>query len=192
MDKATLLAKIDLFITTNGAQEITGAQLNELLEDIAQSYPNKDDDNTWLSTSDYNPSRIYAVGMTCLYGAVLKRCIATATGSYDAAKWADVGSQNSCTEGLTAYAAGGQASATALPSAYNFVDIVAAPDASVKAVAATVNAFQYIQNNGANNMNVYPQTGHKFKGMAINDPISVPPGGQLTLACATAGEWRTF
>jgi len=87
MDKAALLALIDSYITTNGNQEITGAQLNELLQYLVQSYPNKVDDNALLSTSDYNPSRNYVAGMTAVVGKSIKRATQSTTGSYNAAHW---------------------------------------------------------------------------------------------------------
>lgn len=102
------------------------------------------------------------------------------------------GTVTTATSGITAYAPGGQANATACTSAYNYVDTVAAANASVKALSATSGRFQYFQNNGANDMNLYPQTGDAFTGQAANAPISIPPGGGLTIVCAVAGTFRYF
>lgn len=102
--------------------------------------------------------------------------------------------QNTLTsiEGIIAFAGGGQASATSLTATYNFIDTVATIGDSIKALSATANAFQYIQNNGANELNIYPQSGQLFKGLAANAPIAISAGGQLSIACATAGTWRYF
>lgn len=95
-------------------------------------------------------------------------------------------------EGITAYAGGGQANATELTASCNFVDTVASTNDSVKAISATVNTFQYIQNNGANDLQIYPQSGQNFVGESANAPLTISVGGQLTLACATIGVWRYF
>lgn len=94
MDKATLLALVDSYITTNGHQEITGAQLNELLHYIVQSYPNKEDDNSLLGTSDYNPTRTYIAGMTAVVGKSIKRATQTTTGTYKPEDWENLVDDN--------------------------------------------------------------------------------------------------
>lgn len=94
MDKTGLLALIDSYITTNGNLEITGAQLNELLKYIVQSYPNKIDDNSLLCTSDYNPARSYVAGMTAVVNKSVMRATQSTTGSYNAAHWEPLVSAN--------------------------------------------------------------------------------------------------
>ncbi len=102
------------------------------------------------------------------------------------------GSTVTTEEGIVAHAGGGQSLATGLSAAYNFIDTVATLNDSVKILVATVGLFQYIQNNGANSVNVYPFLGDNFIGAGVNAPIAISAGGQLTIVCATAGTLRYF
>lgn len=55
LTRAALIAKINAFITTNGNKEITGAQLNEILQDISDSgFMQLDEIRTALSVSYSN------------------------------------------------------------------------------------------------------------------------------------------
>lgn len=96
------------------------------------------------------------------------------------------------TEGLTAHAGGGQGSALALTTIYNFIDTVATTNDSVKALPAIKNAFQYIQNNGINDLKIYPTSGDNFSGLSANAALIISSGNQLTIVCATTGTWRYF
>lgn len=95
-------------------------------------------------------------------------------------------------EGIIAYAGGGQANATALTATYNFVDTVATTGDSCKAITAAANAFQYVQNNGANDMYLYPVSGQNFSGLSANAYLVISPNASITLVCATAGTFRYF
>jgi len=96
------------------------------------------------------------------------------------------------TQAITASVTGTQVGATQLSAIYNFVDTVANANDSVKVLAATKNAYQYIQNNGANDLAVFPFLGDTFIGQAINTSITVNPGAMLTVVCAVNGTWRYF
>lgn len=92
----------------------------------------------------------------------------------------------------TAFAGGGQASATPLLKQFNAVDTVATAGDSVKALSATVGVWQTVRNDssGGNDMNLYPQVGENFKGFAANEPLSISPGQSITYFCYVVGELR--
>ena len=90
---------------------------------------------------------------------------------------------------LTAFAGGGQGSATQSSNRKVLVNTVATSGDSVKAIAATVGAYQHFQNRGANPMNVYPQTGEQFLGEVANAALSVDDGNDLAIFCYVAGIW---
>lgn len=96
---------------------------------------------------------------------------------------------NTSQVGITAHAGGGQASATQLTALYSRVDTVTTANDSVKAIWAVVNARMVIQNNGANDMNVYPMLGDNFLGLAANAPYTVASGNQLAIYCYSIGAW---
>ncbi len=91
--------------------------------------------------------------------------------------------------GVVAFAAGGQAGATALTAQECFIATAAAPNASVQLLAAVIGMEQTVHNNGANDVNVYPIDGgtDNFINQAANTPISLPAAGMLTFVCGATG-----
>jgi len=106
------------------------------------------------------------------------------------------GSAITAQEGITAFAGGGQVNATACVKMYNYIDTVASSNDSIIALAGTntgtAATFQFFQNNGANDLDLYPQPTENFIGLAANTPITIPVGGILTIVCATTGTYRYF
>lgn len=104
------------------------------------------------------------------------------------------GSSSSSTadEGITAFATGGQASATACTRSYNFIDTCATDGDSVKARAAVKNTSQVFQNNTAKVVYLYPQTGEYFIGKSVDEYIELDPYSIKTIVCATNGKYRYF
>lgn len=96
---------------------------------------------------------------------------------------------NTSQSSIVAHAGGGQANATQLTALYNRVDTVASNGDSVKVKWAVLNDRQVIQNNGANDLDVYPLPGDKFLGQAINTPYTVSAGNELAIYCYVTGEW---
>lgn len=96
------------------------------------------------------------------------------------------------TDVYSAFAGGGQGSATALLKQFNAVDTVATAGDSVKALAATVGVVQVIRNDSlaGNDMNLYPQSGENFRGFSANAPLPISPGQSVTITCYVAGEFR--
>lgn len=93
------------------------------------------------------------------------------------------------TSNITAHPGGGQTNATVLTTNKNEVTVAASSGDSVKAITATVGAWQEIYNDSANDINAYPVTGQNFIGLAANAPLNVPVGGKLIITCFNAGVW---
>lgn len=93
------------------------------------------------------------------------------------------------TNAITAFAGGGQGSATVLTSMLNRITVCATAGDSVKLPAATVGLFITVTNSGAQYSNVFPGTGDAIDALAINTAISCPVGYRLTFTCSVAGTW---
>jgi hypothetical protein len=91
----------------------------------------------------------------------------------------------------TAFAGGGQASATNLIDNDNLVETVATTGDSVKLLPALKNAFQKVRNYGANTMNVYPQSGDAIDALGINVPYPLSAGGIVEFVCFVDGTFKS-
>lgn len=85
LTRGQLLSKNDTMIKPNGAGEITGPILNEVLADLAQSLPNILDDAVGLK--DYDTEKFYKAGDTCLVEGVVKKCSIDTSGTYNPEAW---------------------------------------------------------------------------------------------------------
>lgn len=96
-------------------------------------------------------------------------------------------------DSITAFATGGQASATALSAtkSYHRVTTVVTPADSVKLPAATVGQEHYVRNDGAAAMQVYGQATETINGVASATGISQGVGMGVWYVCTTAGAWTT-
>jgi hypothetical protein len=98
---------------------------------------------------------------------------------------------NGTATGITAFAGGGQANATQLTVYDNNVTTVATAGDSVKLKAATAGARQKVWNNGANVMDIFPQSGENIVGLAADTAIPLGSGGAAILfTCFVDGEWQ--
>lgn len=111
--------------------------------------------------------------------------------------------QISVTNGITAFAGGGQASATQLNSAFNRVTVVGTAADSVKLpVCAAQNAPNgsavgpgtqvWVMNTAANSLNVFPATGDAINALAANTAIAVATVTGKVFTCAVAGTWQSL
>lgn len=92
--------------------------------------------------------------------------------------------------GITAFAGGGQASATALTKQINDVTTVATADDSVKMPVATAGEVVTVVNSAAKNLAIYPQTGENFKGRSANTLYRLGPDqGSVQFVCHITGQW---
>jgi len=78
--------------------------------------------------------------------------------------------------GITAFATGGQASATALTGQYNNVTTVATAGDSVKLLTAVGGLVQEVKNSGATTLAVFPNTSDSINALAVNLSIDLLPG----------------
>jgi hypothetical protein len=97
----------------------------------------------------------------------------------------------SVTNGITAFAGGGQGSAVALVSSINRVTVVASAADSVKLMAAVPGLEVTVINAAASNaMNLFPATGDAINALSANTAFSIVAGKTALLVCAVAGTWH--
>lgn len=96
------------------------------------------------------------------------------------------------TNAITAFAGGGQASATALTSTLNSITTCATAGDSVKLPTATAGSFVQVSNLGAAYADVFPASGDLIDSLAANTAIHLPVGGSLVFTCAVTGSWKTL
>lgn len=98
---------------------------------------------------------------------------------------------DSITASITAFAGGGQGSATALTSTINNVTTVATAGDSVLLPEAQAGLVVIVQNNGANAADVFPFTGETINGGSANAAVSLPVGGRMEFIGTTGTNWTT-
>ena len=111
--------------------------------------------------------------------------------------------QLSVSNGLTAFAGGGQGSATLLNSAVNRFTTVASAGDSAKLPFCGANTSPngavlgpgsqvWVINTTATSMNVFPNTGDAINALAANTAIAVATVTGKLFVCATAGTWQSL
>jgi len=93
--------------------------------------------------------------------------------------------------GITAFAGGGQADATALTGEYNNVTTVASAYDSVKLLTAVAGQTQTIKNSGASILSVFPNTDDTINALAVNLSVDIPLGGEVTFTAISDIAWET-
>lgn len=94
--------------------------------------------------------------------------------------------------GLTAFAGGGQGSATPLTGMMNRVTTVATAADSVKLPAAVAGLTVVAVNAAAANaMNVFPNTGDSINALAANTALSVAANKAIVFFCVVSGIWHS-
>ncbi len=96
----------------------------------------------------------------------------------------------------SAFAGGGQSSATNLVDNDNLVGTVTTTGDSVKLLPALKNGFQKVRNYGANTMNIYPQSGESIvdpngNNLGINVPYPLVSGGIIEFTCFVDGTYTS-
>lgn len=94
------------------------------------------------------------------------------------------------TTGITAYAGGGQANATALTTTHNVIGTVATGADSVKLPAAVVGRVIFVANIGANSAQVFGQTDETINAVASATGVALAATKNAMFWCAEAGKWR--
>jgi hypothetical protein len=95
----------------------------------------------------------------------------------------------SASDGLTAHAGGGQASALALTSEMNRIATVATAGDSVALPASAPGLTVIIENAGANPAQVYGAGTDTINGVATATGVSQMAGSVVIYTCYTAGAW---
>jgi hypothetical protein len=98
----------------------------------------------------------------------------------------------STTNGITAFATGGQASAVQLTTVINRVTTVGSAADSVKLPAAVAGLSITVTNAAAaNSMNVFPATGDAINALTANTALAVAANKTAVFSCAVAGQWHS-
>ncbi len=91
--------------------------------------------------------------------------------------------------GLTAHAGGGQANALQLADTFNTVATVATTADSVKIPNVGLGpVYAWVINNGANSLNVFPQTGGNL-GAGVNTAVAVAAGKRTLFYSTQTNVW---
>lgn len=96
-------------------------------------------------------------------------------------------------DNLTAFAGGGQGSAT-LIAAQNarFTTVVTAADSAVLPPSKGGLAITITNAAAANSMNVFPTVGDAINALAVNTAFAVAAGKTCQFVCYSAGIWHTL
>ena len=92
---------------------------------------------------------------------------------------------------FSAFAGGGQGSATQLTAYKNNITTVATAGDSVKMLPATEGVVQRITNSGAESLDLFPSTGNNFEGLGANVAIALGVGNSIELTCYVDGEFKS-
>ncbi len=93
--------------------------------------------------------------------------------------------------GITAFATGGQASATALTEEINNVTTVATAGDSVKLPAAVAGKHVHVKNSGATALDIFPATSDSIDALAVNLAIRIQPGSSVDFYAKDAIVWES-
>lgn len=99
--------------------------------------------------------------------------------------------KRSNTATITAFAGGGQASATALSTDYNRVTTVASAADSVKLPTGVAGQKIVVVNDGANDCDVFPFSGEAIDALGTDAAYSLTAGTNITFICIATGVWKT-
>jgi hypothetical protein len=95
------------------------------------------------------------------------------------------------TTGITAFATGGQASATALTTDINFVTTVATAADSVKLPTAALGKRVVVLNLGAESLGIYPVSGGAIDALGADAKYDLASGSWREFIGQSATQWRS-
>lgn len=93
---------------------------------------------------------------------------------------------------ITAFAGGGQASATALTKYANRVTTCATNADSVKLPAAVAGRSVFVKNATANTLAIFPASGEVINALSADASISLATVKGMLFICSVAGTWDTI
>lgn len=102
------------------------------------------------------------------------------------------GTAQSVANAITAFATGGQTSATALVAPISRVTVCATIGDSVKLPVSSAGASMVVINDGAAGLDVFPATGDVINALAANTAIRVLNGSRVAFYCTVAGTWASL
>jgi hypothetical protein len=103
----------------------------------------------------------------------------------------EIGGLADVNTGITAFATGGQGSATALTGRYNNITTCATAGDSVALWTAASGKVQTVKNSGAATCAVFPPTGDSINALAVNLSIDLPVGAEITFVPISATVFET-
>jgi hypothetical protein len=92
----------------------------------------------------------------------------------------------------TAHAGGGQGSALQISKGFTRFSIVATAGDSAKLPTAIAGMMVRVKNDGANAMDVFPDTGAQIDGAIANVAVSIPAGADMFFFCRATLQWVTL
>lgn len=93
---------------------------------------------------------------------------------------------------ITAFAGGGQASATQITKDINRISVCATNGDSVKLPVSLAGMEIFIANDGAANCNIFPETGEAIDGLAVNASYELKTiAKNVKFICVQAGSWKS-
>lgn len=95
----------------------------------------------------------------------------------------------SATNGITAFAGGGQASATAITTDFARVGTVATAGDSVKLPTSAAGREVCVVNSSTKAIDVFPVTGDAINALAVNLAVRQAAGATVWYTCHVAGTW---
>lgn len=172
--------------TGDGRFRVYSAQFNELIDDLVTG------GTTNISVVDATVSGDLTVaGTTTLNGTlVLGDAAADALTVNATTTYAEPVNFSNAT-GITAFAGGGQASATALTEEVNNVTTVATAGDSVKLPAAVAGKHVYVKNSGATALDIFPASADSIDALAVNLAVRIQPGASINFYAKDAIVWES-
>lgn len=93
--------------------------------------------------------------------------------------------------GITAFATGGQASATQLTEEINDVTVCATDGDSVKFMGAEAGKHVRVKNSGVARLAVFPATGDSINALAVNLAVYIQPGAVVDFYAKDGTVWES-
>lgn len=93
--------------------------------------------------------------------------------------------------GITAFAGGGQASATQLAGEINYVTVCATVGDSVKLGTPALGSFIIVKNAGSTALDIFPPTGATINGYAVNLAVRIQSASTAIFFGSSATAWHT-
>lgn len=111
---------------------------------------------------------------------------------FNGTDWVELaGGGGSVATGITAFATGGQTSATALTSGFNELTTVATAGDSVKLPTAVASTTVIVKNEGAAAADVFPFLADTINDGAANAAYSIAPGATIVFTAVNSTNWET-